>query len=49
MTYDSGDFELCLDMALEEIDHANFEARREEAMARGGRIWPRVGTAPITD
>lgn len=35
MTYDSGDFALCLDMALEKIDYANFEIRRAEAKARG--------------
>ena len=33
--YDSGDFGLCLDMALEKSDYANFEARRAEAKARG--------------
>ncbi|MCP4329296.1 MAG: xanthine dehydrogenase family protein molybdopterin-binding subunit [Alphaproteobacteria bacterium] len=35
MTYDSGDFALCLDMAMRNIDYANFEARRTEAKARG--------------
>ncbi|MEM6731156.1 MAG: xanthine dehydrogenase family protein molybdopterin-binding subunit, partial [Myxococcota bacterium] len=35
LEYDTGDFEACLDMALEKIDYANFEKRREESKARG--------------
>ncbi|MEO1171781.1 MAG: xanthine dehydrogenase family protein molybdopterin-binding subunit, partial [Myxococcota bacterium] len=35
LEYDTGDFEACLDMALEKIDFANFEKRREESKARG--------------
>ena len=35
MTYDSGDFALCLDTGLANIDYANFEKRRAEAKARG--------------
>jgi carbon-monoxide dehydrogenase large subunit len=35
MTYDSGNFTLALDMALDQIDYADFEARRAEAKARG--------------
>lgn len=34
-TYDSGDFEGAMDMALEAADWAGFEARCEEAAARG--------------
>ncbi|MDA0655330.1 MAG: xanthine dehydrogenase family protein molybdopterin-binding subunit [Proteobacteria bacterium] len=34
-TYDSGDFENGLDMALEMADYAGFEERRAEALARG--------------
>ena len=36
-TYDSGDFRLVLDTALEKIGHAGFEARRAAAAARGKR------------
>ncbi|MFQ5747181.1 MAG: xanthine dehydrogenase family protein molybdopterin-binding subunit [Gemmatimonadota bacterium] len=35
LEYDSGDYEATLDMALEAADWAGFEARREEAAARG--------------
>ncbi len=34
-TYDCGEFEAVLDKALKLADHAGFEARREEARARG--------------
>jgi carbon-monoxide dehydrogenase large subunit len=34
-TYDSGEFEVCLDKALEASDHAGFAARRDAAQARG--------------
>ncbi len=33
--FDTGDFEACLDTALEAIDFAGFEARRAEAASRG--------------
>ncbi len=36
-TYDSGDFRLVLDTALEKIGHAGFESRRAAAAARGKR------------
>lgn len=35
LQYDTGDFEACLDMALEKADWANFESRRAEAKSRG--------------
>jgi len=35
MTYDTGDFDLCLNRALSEIDFDGFEQRRAEAKARG--------------
>jgi carbon-monoxide dehydrogenase large subunit len=35
MTYDSGDFELCLSQALRNIDFDGFEERRAEARGRG--------------
>jgi len=34
-TYDSGDFEKCLDRAVEAADYAGFEARRAEAATQG--------------
>lgn len=37
MTYDSGDFALCLDMGLDKIDYDGFEARRAKAKA-GGKL-----------
>jgi carbon-monoxide dehydrogenase large subunit len=37
MTYDTGDFQACLDQALELIDAAGFPERREAALARGKR------------
>ncbi len=35
LEYDVGEFEKCLDVALEQVDYANFEKRREEAKSRG--------------
>ncbi len=41
--YDSGDFPSNLEKALEAIDHEGFEARREEAKARGKLLGLGVG------
>ena len=35
LQYDVGEFEKCLDLALEKIDYAGFEKRRDEAKSRG--------------
>ncbi len=35
LEYDTGDFEACLDLALEKIDYAGFEKRREDSKSRG--------------
>jgi carbon-monoxide dehydrogenase large subunit len=35
LQYDTGDFEACLDLALEKVDYANFGKRREESKKRG--------------
>jgi carbon-monoxide dehydrogenase large subunit len=37
LTYDSGDYFKTLDMAVKAADHAGFEQRRQEALARGKR------------
>ena len=34
-TYDSGEFEACMDRALDVADYAGFEARRQESASRG--------------
>ena len=35
LEYDTGDFEGCLDMALEKIDYANFDSRKAASQAKG--------------
>jgi CO/xanthine dehydrogenase Mo-binding subunit len=42
--YDSGDYALCLDMALELIDYGSIEQRREEAAARGKLLGLGIGS-----
>ena len=38
MTYDSGDFELALDMVAKDIDYKNFEQRRSESQIKGNLL-----------
>ncbi len=42
--YDSGDYALCLDRALELIDRGSIERRREEAAARGKLLGFGIGS-----
>jgi len=42
--YDSGDYALCLDKALELIDHGSIEARRADAAARGKLLGIGIGS-----
>src|SRR6184192_2540875 len=42
--YDSGDYALCLDKALELIDYGSIEQRREEAAARGKLLGLGIGS-----
>jgi CO/xanthine dehydrogenase Mo-binding subunit len=42
--YDSGDYERCLDMALELVGHDAIEARRQEAKGRGKLLGLGIGS-----
>lgn len=42
--YDSGDYPRALDLALELVGHGSFEARREEAAARGKLLGLGIGS-----
>src|SRR5204862_2330211 len=42
--YDSGDYAQMLDIALDLVDHASIEARREDAKARGKLLGVGIGS-----
>ena len=45
LTYDSGDYEACLDLAMENIDYVGFKATQQPSLRAEGR---RVGIALVT-
>lgn len=47
MVYDSGEFEKCLDMALQEADYAGFKDRKLQSAARG--LCRGIGIAPYIE
>lgn len=47
MQYDSGEFEHCLDLALEQADYDGYEARKAEAASRG--LMRGIGVAPYIE